>query len=68
MVRKHFPVKLQLELMGVIWGILSVLLTITYFSAEYLKFSYTWPFKYGGMITFLIALIYFIGSIIRLKK
>jgi len=62
MIQRPFPVALQLELMGAIWGILSVLIFIAYF-------LYKNPiFLAAAVLTVIIAINYFIGSILKSRK
>ena len=62
MNQRPFPVALQLELMAVIWGILSVLIFIAYYFYKHPAFLAT------AILTVVIAVIYFIGAIFKSKK
>ena len=62
MTQKSFPVPLQLELMALLWAILSVLIFIAYF-------FYKHPiFLIAAIVTVIIAVAYFIGSIYKSRK
>ena len=62
MRQRPFPVALQLELMAVIWGILSILIFIAYF-------FYKHPaFLAAAILTVVIAVLYFIGAIYESRK
>jgi len=62
MEKRHFPVALQLELMAVLWAILSVLIIIAGFLASNLFI------KIGGFFCIIIAIIYFMGAIYKTKR
>lgn len=55
-------IALQLELMGVFWGILAILSFQTYAMGEF------WFMKYCGYATGAISICYFIASLVKSKR
>jgi hypothetical protein len=57
----RFPVPLQLEVMGLIWAILSILLFLANYEYKH------WAFKYGAFLTIIISAIYLLASIYKTR-
>ncbi len=57
-----FPAALQLEMMALLWAILSILLFLANHAYRH------WAFKYSAILTIIIGILYFLTSIHKTRQ